>query len=183
MAKNRYGKDYILEERADEKGRVRLICTYIGADYVFVCGAEEAKRLGKRIRSYLAAGWLLFLLPLFPQSIAMHRLYVSLPFILCALPMFLLVDFRMAFRNMKEPLEHRHADRLNNRYPPQAASLLVLPVLSLIGEAAAFISSRTYLPGDVLFVLCAAGLAVIGRALFRLRTGLAAQKAEAADAV
>ena len=63
--------------------------------------------------------------------------------------------FGFLFRE-KEPFEHRHADRLENRAPACTFFLALLGVIALIGEAVNALRGAQLLPGDAVFAVCAA---------------------------
>ena len=178
MARNRYIKDYRIVETVNERGRIRSNYEYIGAAYVF---AADAKTLYRARRFALAAcliGWLAFLGALLPNSTAMRTFYVSLPFAFAALPLWLLTeDAVFAFR-AKEPLEHRHADRLANRYPAAAVFTAALPAVSLIGELVTLLRGLDLRAGDIAFTLFAALLLGCGAVSYRGRKNLLCRKAD-----
>ncbi len=174
MAKNRYAKDYRLLETFDEKGKVRTKTEYIGEWYCFASGDEQARRVKRILPVMAAAGWVFFIAAMLLQSSAMRYLPAALPFIFIAPPLAVMTDYVFTIRSLPERMEHRFADLLNNRYPPAAMLLLLFPVFALAGEAAALLTGRPLLSGDILFLCCAAFLALNGGGMFALREKLKA---------
>ncbi len=175
MAKERYSRDYRLKETFDEKGHVRVDYEYIGDEYRFV-SPEEQIRKEKRLALILcAAGWAAYLAALLLPSNAMHRLYIALPFVFLGVPLFMYVDFTMAFLRMKEPLEHRHADRLNNRYPFIAFLLTVFSLIPAAAEGIFILIGPDRSAGDFVFETGAAVLLFAGAHMFRRKERLAAE--------
>ncbi len=175
LARERYSRDYRITEKFDEKGRVHVDYEYIGEDYRFAGGEKQLRRERRTALVLCAAGWAAYIAALLPRTEAMHRLYIALPFIFLAVPLAMYADFYLAFVRMPEVLEHRHADRLNNRYPFIA---FLLTVFSLIPAAAESILLFTgSIQGgfeDIFFLLCAILLFCIGAYMFRNREKIAA---------
>lgn len=158
MAKNRYAKDYRLTEHFEAGGKIRTTYEYIGEDWRFREEPAVVEKEKKKALLRAAAGWLGFVTAMVPQSGAMHFLLIALPFAFCALPLAAFTDSAFAFRRMKEPLEHRHADRMNSRFPLSAMMTALFSAFALIGEAVNVILGKTLAAGD--YVLMAGGLAV-----------------------
>ncbi len=179
MAKNRYAKDYRLLETWDEKGKLKTTYEYIGNPYRFACAGETVRKEKKRAFVAAAAGWLCYVAAMLFQSTAMHSLYVALPFAFIAVPLFLFTDLVLAFRRMEEPLEHRHADRMNNRYPAITLFLSLFAFYALAGEAVNLLTGRTIYTGDWVFMAGALGLSLIGSTSFKNRTRVLVEEVKA----
>ncbi|MBR1822529.1 MAG: hypothetical protein IJ769_13040, partial [Clostridia bacterium] len=67
----------------------------------------------------------------------------------------------------KEPLEHRHADQLENRCPACSFFVMLLSAAALAGEAVNALRGRALLRGDAVFCLGAALAFVSGLAAHR----------------
>ncbi|MBQ6469349.1 MAG: hypothetical protein IJJ50_04755 [Lachnospiraceae bacterium] len=170
MAKNKYNRDYRLIEEFSEKGRVRTDYEYIGNPWFFLTDSnivEEEKR--KALRCVLFAG-AAFIAALIPYSGMMHRLWIALPFAFSALPLFMLGDLVFTLQRYKEPMEHRHADKLNNSYPARALAVLYLSGIALIGEAVYLVLNGVQVPGDAAVAFCTAVIVFFSSRLFRKRT-------------
>ena len=176
MARGRYIKDYRIVESLNGRGGIRLETEYIGDPYVFVCGAEKAGKSRRICILLVLAGWLLFVVALVPNSAGMHTMYVSLPFAFAALPLGLMSSLLLSTLRLKEPMEHRVADRFENRFPAQALAVAVLPGISLAGEGLMLLLGKQMIPGDWVFAACAAGLFACGLALFLQRKVLRTRK-------
>lgn len=176
MAKNRYSADYRLIETFDEKGRVRTGYEYIGASYVFENGAEAARRPARTLPFLMLAGWLCYFAAMARYSSAMRRLYAALPMAFCAVPLTLLTGYALTLFSLKEPLEHRRADMLNNRFPAAALLLMVFSGFALLGGLAAQLAGEVYLAGDGLYFAGAAGLLLTALRCFTWRVRIRAKE-------
>ena len=173
MTRHRYIKDYRLIEFIDEKGRIRSDYEYIGADYRFRADGGRVKAAKRRVTAALILGWCCFLGALFPVSAAMHTFYVSFPYIFSAIPLGILADIALTTFRRKEPLEHRHADRLSNRLPAAALAAAILAGVSLAGEGIAVIAGPNRpVTGDLIFSVCAAAVCAAGVLVFTVRHAL-----------
>ena len=169
MAKGKYVKDYRLVESLNARGSIRVETEYIGAPYVFLIGLEKARKIRNLALLLTLAGGLAFIGALIPNSAGMRTLYISLPFAFCALPLGMMSSLLLGSLRMKEPMEHRLADRFDNRYPALALAMTALPAFSLIGEGILWLSDASLLPGDAVFAPCAALLCACGLGCFLQR--------------
>lgn len=176
MARGRYIKDYRIVESLNGRGGIRLETEYIGAPYFFACGTERAGKCRKLCAALCLFGWLCFVGALIPNSAGMRTLYVSLPFAFTALPLGLMSSLLLSTLRLREPMEHRMADRFENRFPAQALGIAVLPGVSLAGEGVMLLLGKQMLPGDGIFDLCAAALFASGLGLFLQRKTLRTRK-------
>ena len=162
MSRNRYVGDYRLVESIDQRGRIRTDYEYIGADYVFAAGGEAARGILTRALAACGMGWLAFLGALTPLSAATRAWWVALPFAFVALPLALMTGAAARALRAKEPLEHRHADQLENRCPACSFFVMLLSAVALIGEAVNGARGAELLTGDIVFAACAALLFGVG---------------------
>ena len=158
MSRNRYVKDYRLVENVNERGRIKTTYEYIGEDYYFAADAGTVHAARKRLAVVCLIGWIAFIGALLPVSVAGHTLYVTLPFAAAAWPLGLLTGVGISLFHAREPLEHRHADRLENRAPACTFFVALLGGVALIGEAVNALRGAELLPGDGVFAVCAAVL-------------------------
>lgn len=166
MARNRYMKDYRLIEQVDERGRIHTDYEYIGERYRYVRDGRTVDRARMEARVLCAAGWLLFVGGLLPNSAAMRTIYISLPYIFAAIPLALLTETVFSAPAGDAVMERRKADRLLNRYPPAALALAVLAGVSLIGVLICLVRSVPLGGEDAAFSLCAAAVCAAGVRLF-----------------
>ena len=171
MAKNPYREDYRLTEHFDEKGRVHTTSEYIGKKYRFFEDAAVISFEKKKEALLAAAGWLCFLAALWQENAAMHHLYIALPFAFTALPLALYTHTAAVFCGMKEPLEHRHAERMNHSFPPAALAVMLFSLFSLAGELLGYITEKEQFSttGDLFFTAGAFGLFLVGVFAFKAR--------------
>lgn len=172
MSRNRYVKDYRLVENVNERGRIKTTYEYIGEDYYFAADAGTVHAARKRLAVVCLIAWIAFIGALLPVSVAGHTLYVTLPFAAAAWPLGLLTGVGISLFHAREPLEHRHADRIENRYPASAVFVLMLSTASLIGESVNLFRGLPLLTGDLVFSVCAAILFICALAAWRQRPDL-----------
>ena len=162
MSRNRYVGDYRLVETIDQRGRIRTDYEYIGADYFFAAGREAAHRTLTRALVACGIGALAFVGALTPLSAATHAWWVALPFAFVVLPLALMTGAVVRALRAKEPLEHRHADGLENRCPACSFFTMLLSAAALIGEGVNGIRGADMLMGDIIFAVGAALLVGVG---------------------
>lgn len=167
MAKQRYSRDYRLSETFDEKGRVHVDYEYIGDDWFFVSDPDVIRREKKLALLFCLVGWAAWISSLIPASAGMHRLYIALPYIFLAVPLAMYVNFTSAFFKMKEPMEHRHADRLNNKYPLIGFLMTVFGMISAILEAILLLRGLGSGKADILLEACALIILYLGASIYR----------------
>ncbi len=162
MSRNRYVGDYRLVERINQRGRVQTDYEYIGAAYVYAEGTSAATAALKRALAACAVGWLAFVGALIGPSAASKTLWVILPFAFAALPLGLMTAPVARALRAKEPLEHRHADQLENRCPASSFFTVALPGIALVGEGVNLFRGVPMAAGDLAFAVCAALLIGVG---------------------
>lgn len=172
MARNRYVRYYRLVETVDERGRFRTRTEYIGEYYAFALPLPEARRTARGGLLAAMAGWVFYVAALLLPSVGSRTAYVSLPVILTAVPLWLSCGILWEALRKQPPLDARMADRLNTRYPARALPVMILPLISVIGEAILLLKGDPLMPGDAVFTVCAAALAGCGMFLFRKRAKL-----------
>jgi len=153
MSVNKYVGDYRLIEDVDEKGRIRTRTEYKGDLYHYRTGETPERH---RTAAAAAALWALWILAMLLPSSGMRVFYVSLPFICSAPALFILSDTVRLIVCRKEPMEHRDADRINNRYPSSLLFAQILLAVSLAGEGLCLVLEGWQMPGDALLAACAA---------------------------
>lgn len=168
MSRNRYVGDYRLLESIDGRGRIKTDYEYIGADYGFAEGSQAARRALLRALACCGLGWLAFVGALIPVSTAMRTIYVSLPFAFAALPLGLMTATVVRTLRAREPLEHRHADQLENRCPACSFFAMLLSGVALAGELVNLLRGAAFMAGDIVFCACAAALLGCGVAAHKL---------------
>ena len=172
MARNRYVRYYRLVETVDERGRFHTHTEYIGNDYEFAASLPEARRAARGGLLTAAVGWLFYIVALLLPSVGSRTLFVSFPFVLTAVPLGLSCGILWEAFRKEPPLNARMHDRLENRYPVRALPVMLLPLVSLIGEAVLLLRGTALLTGDGVLALCSAVLAACGMLLFRKRNVL-----------
>lgn len=177
MAKNKYISDYRLEERVDSRGRVRKDYVYVGEHFRFCLEPAALRQERRHVLILCAVGVAAFVAALMPASAASHTAYITLPFIFAALPLGIVIETVISAPVGEALLERRQADRLANRYPAASIFILLLSVVSLLGEGVFGLRGGHYVPGDAVFSLCAALLASCGGFLLHKRRSFDTRKA------
>lgn len=173
MAKNKYARDYRLLETVDQRGRIHTDYEYIGRPYRFDQGEEQARRELRLRLIVCVAGWMGWLAAMLPNSRAMRTLWISLPFVLTAVPLGMLTGVVFSLLRVSQPMEHRFADKLANRYPPAALCAGILPAISILGTLAQLLRGD-FSGEDGVFLFCALCPVLCGALCFARRKRLSA---------
>ena len=176
MSSKKYRRDYRLIEHVDERGRVKAESVYCGEHYLFSAGTEKAKASLKVILTWAVISMISFLISLLPYSTASRTMFVMLPYLFSALPLWMLISSVVRLLK-KEDLEQKDADFANNRIPACCLWLMILPGLSMIGEICTILlKHERFLQGDLVFLVCAALLFTGASVCFSRRKDIAAEK-------
>ena len=184
MTPDRYAKDYKLVETVDQNGKTGFSYAYSGSLYAPVHDVKKSRR----ILAGTVVGWICFIVALLPSSHAMHVIWISIPFVFTAIPLWMLLRVvlllgrtqcfsgksrgdgaRMREDRARGLLPYTDADLLTNTYPAAAMFSFVLPALALTGQGIALARGQWTLPGDAVFAVCAALVCSAGIVLFRTR--------------
>lgn len=131
----KYVKDYQVHQYVNANGRVCTGYDYVGSAYYPVAGKEAVSRLGTVLLAVSAVCWVLWLLPMmfYSEQGALKQYYITVPYILCALPLFHLAVSANGARTATEPMQHRDADILSTRFPAASLSLAILSGIAFAG--------------------------------------------------
>ena len=173
VAVNKYVGDYRLIEDVDEKGHIKTTTEYIGKPYYYLL--PEASRRTPTITVCVAVAlqWTLWIAAMVPFSTCMQHLYVSLPFIVSAIALYFLSETVLRIVRYPEPLEHRHADRIINRYPAACVINGILVASSLVGGIVSLLAAGAPQTGDFIFLGCAATSALMALLVFAKKDSFA----------
>lgn len=175
MAKGKYNRDYRLIEEFPEKGRVRTGYEYIG-DPWFLCSEEKVFQSDmKKALLFVIIAAAAFIIPLIPYTGMMHKLWIALPYVFTLLPLFMTGDLVVTMRSIKNPMEHRFADKLNNGYPPRTLAMCYLSGVALVSEIVYLVMNGLSITGDILMAICTAVLFICGVMLFKMRGSFRAE--------
>ena len=167
----RYVRDYTPSEQADIPGKEEY--TYIGKTFV-----PEQKDISGAARIcflLVTAGWSAYLAALLLNSRAMHTAWISLPFVLCGICLWVLSVNILALLRKRTAFRQKEADGVNNAFPPAALFMAVLAFFSLVLDLIRLVmtgsggAGKNLFPGDLLFPVLTAVLFAVGAGLFRLR--------------
>lgn len=158
MSRNRYVGDYRIVESIDGRGRVKSGYAYVGAPWAYAETAEVVRAARRNVTVCALVGWGAYVAALLPVSAATRTLFVSMPFILAAIPLAMIAALAWDLFRLKAPFEHRHADRLENRGPACSFFAILLSAIALAGEGINALRGVELLPGDAIFCGGAAAL-------------------------
>ena len=176
MSRNRYVGDYHLADTVDDRGKIRTDVEYTGGLYSFSKETEIIRRAKNKSILLCAAGWLAYITAMIPVSTAMKTFYCAIPFVFVAVPLALLTGTALAVYPLKERFIHKHADRIENRWPASSAFLVILSGIALLGEAVNLIRGQKLVSGDLVFTLCAPVVLLAGILAYRSGKDLHCEK-------
>ena len=116
MAKKKYVRDYEISETIDEKGRVRSVPIYVGSYFCF-CDAAAAKKSGRLLAPAAALGWLAYIMALWLPSGAGKLMYVILPFVFAAVPLWYVSSAVAALLRAGDKLKRSEAEKVAGNLP------------------------------------------------------------------
>ena len=157
MAKKKYVRDYEISETIDEKGRVRSVPIYVGSYFCF-CDAAAAKKSGRLLAPAAALGWLAYIMALWLPSGAGKLMYVILPFVFAAVPLW----YVAALLRAGDKLKRSEAEKVAGNLPSASVFGIILTAVALIAEGITAIAAPEKLnAADISFaagavILCAA---------------------------
>lgn len=161
MAKKKYVRDYELSDTLDAKGRVRSVPVYVGAYFRF-CDPAAAKKSGRLLVPAAVIGWLAYLMALWLPSGAGRLMYVILPFIFAAVPLWYVSAAVVTLLRAEQKLKRSEAEKVSGNLPSASIFGIILTAVSLIAEAITALAAPDKLnAADIAFaagaaVLCAA---------------------------
>lgn len=169
MARNKYARDYRLVEVFDHKGKVRVHSEYIGEPFFFAEPAEVIRKSRRMLLLYCLTGWIGIFTAFLNRNQMTSALTVALPLAFAVIPLAMLTELAVSMQFYKEPMEHRHADRMENLLPPEALFTAVFSCISLIMAVGSVVRGAHLSPREVpyfagtLLLICSAIM------VFRLR--------------
>ena len=166
MTVNKYVGDYRLIEEFGEDGHVKTSTEYIGDYYYYLAGPDVRQKATYAVLAAVIAEWVFWIAALVPYSTVMQRMYVSLPFAFAAVPLFMLTGVIWHILRLKEPLEHRHADKIQNRYPATCAIGGLLEAIALIAAIITVLLAGGAQTGDFIFLGCCLGAVCMSLFIF-----------------
>ena len=178
VAVNKYVGDYLLIEDVDEKGRIKTSTEYIGKPYYYLLPEASRRTPTITICVAVALEWLLWVGAMVPFSTCMQHPYVILPFIFSVVPLYFLSETVLRIVRYPEPLEHRHADRITNRYPAACVINGILVTSSLVGGIVSLLMTGMPQTGDLIFLGCAAVMALMALLVFAKKGSFALRAGE-----
>ncbi len=160
MAKKKYVRDYEISETIDEKGRVRSVPIYVGSYFCF-CDAAAAKKSGRLLAPAAALGWLAYIVALWLPSGAGKLMYVILPFVFAAVPLWYVSSAVAELLRAGDKLKRSEAEKVAES-PSASVFGIILTAVALIAEGITAIAAPEKLnAADISFaagavILCAA---------------------------
>lgn len=161
MAKKKYVRDYEISETIDEKGRVRSVPVYVGSYFCF-CDAGAAKKSRPLLLASVLLGWIAYVMALWPPSGAGKLMYVILPFVFAAVPLWYVSSAVVALLRAGDKLKRSEAEKVAGNLPSASIFGIILTAVALIAEGVTAIAAPEKLnAADIAFaagagILCAA---------------------------
>jgi len=155
MAGNKYIGDYRLNETFDEKGRVHVESEYIGTYYCFSGSHDEVRCYLRRGAVLIVGMWAAYICSLLPDTQAMRRLWIALPYAFGALFLGLLTHTFVQIARAGETFERRIADRIQNTWPEHCVAVVILCGGSGIAAFLLALFTRQLTGANLLFAACA----------------------------
>ncbi len=172
MARGKYNRDYRLNEYFAENGRVRTDYEYIGPPCYFCADYSEVQKQMNRGLALTVLAAAAFVIGLIPYSGMMHRLWIALPYVVTAVPVFMMGDLMLSMRKWKEPMERRNAEKLNNSFPARSLAIAWFSLAALAGECVYLAMEGFAFTGDSVMLVCTAAVFWSALMLFRMRASL-----------
>ncbi len=169
MAKNKYLKDYRVDEYLDSRGRLRRQYVYAGAYFRYPEDERTTKKSWLLVLILCAVSWAAFVGGMCLLSAAMKTVYTAIPYAFIALALGLLTKRALTGLTLPVPFEQRYADQFGNSYPVVSLACVILAAVSLLGQGINLLRGMEMLAGDALFAGCAAVVGVCGALAFRMR--------------
>ena len=161
MAKKKYVRDYEISETIDEKGRVRSVPVYVGSYFCF-CDAAAAKKSRPLLLAAALLGWIAYVMALWLPSGAGKLMYVILPFVFAAVPLWYVSSAVVALLRAGDKLKRSEAEKVAGNLPSASIFGIILTAVALIAEGVTAIAAPEKLnAADIAFaagagILCAA---------------------------
>lgn len=161
MAKKKYVRDYEISETIDKKGRVRSVPVYVGSYFCF-CDAAAAKKSRPLLLAAVLLGWIAYVMALWPPSGAGKLMYVILPFVFAAVPLWYVSSAVVALLRAGDKLKRSEAEKVAGNLPSASVFGIILTAVALIAEGVTAIAAPEKLnAADIAFaagagILCAA---------------------------
>lgn len=161
MAKKKYVRDYEISETIDEKGRVRSVPVYVGSYFCF-CDAAAAKKSRPLLLAAVLLGWIAYVMALWLPSGAGKLMYVILPFVFAAVPLWYVSSAVVALLRAGDKLKRSEAEKVAGNLPSASVFGIILTAVALIAEGVTAIAAPEKLnAADIAFaagagILCAA---------------------------
>lgn len=161
MAKKKYVRDYEISETIDEKGRVRSVPIYVGSYFCF-CDAAAARKSRPLLLAAVLLGWIAYVMALWLPSGAGKLMYVILPFVFAAVPLWYVSSAVVALLRAGDKLKRSEAEKVAGNLPSASVFGIILTAVALIAEGVTAIAAPEKLnAADIAFaagavILCAA---------------------------
>lgn len=176
MVTRKYIKDYKFSESVTQGGKIKTDAVYVGNYYRFV-NPEGASKLRRLLLPLTVLAWVLYIVPLFPLTAAMHLMYVALPYAFAALPLGYLTASALVLMRNKAPFIRSIADKLSDRIPVCSMWTMVLTGVALVGEiVTAIVSPERMMVWDIVFSVSTAVICGIATWTFLHRAWVKTEK-------
>ncbi len=140
MVSRKYVGDYRLENIPDRRGKLKTVPVYRGPLFRFKAEETVLKRAKLRCLILTAAASAALLTTMLIHTELLQRLYVVMPLILCLFPAVMLWTGVYHLYTAGKTVPRDKCDKMHARFAGWSVVLLVLCVLSLLGQIAAYMN-------------------------------------------
>ena len=134
MRRTRYLSDYALNERIDDRGRIRTEAVYRGDRYTLLLRGEQLKKAKLLFSSLTGVILCAYLWALLTNAPCAHCWYVLMPMAVSVFPVFHAAAACGCLLTAKQPLTREENDRIGPRFAASVTFLLILSGISLAGS-------------------------------------------------
>lgn len=173
MAKKKYVRDYEFSDTLDAKGRVKSVPVYVGAYFRFNDPAA-AKKSRPLLLTAVLLGWIAYVMALWSPSGAGKLMYVILPFVFAAVPLWYLSAATWTLFRAEEKLKRSEAEKVSGNLPSASIFGIILSAVSLLAEGITALAAPEKLnSSDIAFSAGAAVLLLTFVLIFSRRKSVA----------
>jgi len=178
MLPRKYAGDYTLENVLDADGKVRTVGVYTGPWFRFRSDAETVRRTKHMLCASAALCAAAVLVPLLVLSPMLRLWYVMIPLALAVIPTARLA-YCSAVLARKERFTRRERDTLVSALAPWSGAVLILALLSLLGQLVYALAGGAYALAEAGVTLAVLALGAAALRILSLRTALATEETSA----
>ena len=179
MAVWKYLNDYSVEQYVDERGKTKNRVTYVAGYYTLSPAIDAKNRLLIMVASLLL--WLPFIAAFIPLTKASHIYYVTLPYVVSIIPLYLMTVSAVSLFREGEIFTREKSDKIVRNLPSCSIIVAILEAVAFVGlVVTAIIDAEGMLYGDIIFGAASLIIAVAGSMIFSKCRRIKAKKTDTA---